>query len=199
MKKISTTIILLIAVMMTNVQTANAQWTIANLSAPRTSLCYRCWHQSFFAGGVNVSPFNPYSVVDIYDNGTGLWTTANLSVARKNLSATAVGSKAFFAGGIGTNSSSVVDIYNNSTGLWTTANLSAARSHLSATAVGTKAFFAGGVFSNNTTSSIVDIWNNSNGVWTTAKLSVARRNLSAATLDTKVFLQEAESSSFFLQ
>ncbi|MBL0340047.1 MAG: hypothetical protein IPP71_03505 [Bacteroidetes bacterium] len=92
----------------------------------------------FFAGGQSLNGFN-YSVVDIYDNSTGLWTTANLSVARSGLSATTVGTKAFFAGG-----GAVVDIYDNSTGLWTTANLSVARADLSATAVGTKVFFAGG-------------------------------------------------------
>ncbi|MBL0340048.1 MAG: hypothetical protein IPP71_03510 [Bacteroidetes bacterium] len=55
-----------------------------------------------------------FSVVDIYDNSTGLWTTDNLSVAR-GVSATAVGTKAFFAGGVGSgfNPSSVVDIYDN--------------------------------------------------------------------------------------
>ncbi|MEO8149645.1 MAG: T9SS type A sorting domain-containing protein, partial [Bacteroidia bacterium] len=62
------------------------------------------------------------SVVDIYDNSTGLWTTANLSQARGNLSATAVGTKVFFAGGsLGFPTViyySVVDIYDNtSTGI----------------------------------------------------------------------------------
>ncbi|MBL0343328.1 MAG: T9SS type A sorting domain-containing protein [Bacteroidetes bacterium] len=99
---------------------------------------------SFFAGGYTGT--NPTSRVDIYDNSTGLWTTANLSVARRNLSATTVGTKVFFAGGvdINNNPSSVVNIYDNSTGLWTTANLAVARWDLSATAVGSKAFFAGG-------------------------------------------------------
>jgi hypothetical protein len=43
---------------------------------------------------------NDYSnVVDLYDIGTGRWSTAQLSQARWFLSATSVGTLAFFAGG----------------------------------------------------------------------------------------------------
>ena len=38
-------------------------------------------------------------VVDIYNSATGAWTTAQLSVARSQLAATSVGTKAIFAGG----------------------------------------------------------------------------------------------------
>ena len=41
------------------------------------------------------------SVVDLYDRGTGLWSTAQLSQARVDLSATSVGTVAMFAGGWG--------------------------------------------------------------------------------------------------
>ncbi len=40
-------------------------------------------------------------VVDLYDSGTGRWSTAQLSQARHSLSATSVGTVAFFAGGEG--------------------------------------------------------------------------------------------------
>ena len=40
-------------------------------------------------------------VVDLYDSGTGRWSTAQLSVARESLSATSVGTVAIFAGGVG--------------------------------------------------------------------------------------------------
>ena len=46
------------------------------------------------AGGSVVS-----NVVDLYDSGTGLWSTAQLSQARFFLSATSVGTVAIFAGG----------------------------------------------------------------------------------------------------
>jgi hypothetical protein len=39
------------------------------------------------------------NVVDLYDNRTGRWSTAQLSLARKYLSATSVGTVAMFAGG----------------------------------------------------------------------------------------------------
>jgi hypothetical protein len=43
---------------------------------------------------------NGYSnVVDLYDSGTGRWSTAQLSQARWDLSATSVGKVAIFAGG----------------------------------------------------------------------------------------------------
>jgi hypothetical protein len=47
------------------------------------------------SGGVSI-----YSnVVDLYDSGTGRWSTAQLSQARFFLSATSVGTVAIFAGG----------------------------------------------------------------------------------------------------
>ena len=39
------------------------------------------------------------NVVDLYDSGTGRWSTAQLSQARWYLSATSVGAVALFAGG----------------------------------------------------------------------------------------------------
>jgi hypothetical protein len=39
------------------------------------------------------------NVVDLYDSGTGRWSTAQLSQARSDLSATSVGTVAIFAGG----------------------------------------------------------------------------------------------------
>ena len=42
---------------------------------------------------------NSSNVVDLYDSGTGRWSTAQLSQARGFLSATSVGTVAIFAGG----------------------------------------------------------------------------------------------------
>ena len=41
------------------------------------------------------------NVVDLYDSGTGRWSTAQLSEALYCLSATSVGTVAIFAGGYG--------------------------------------------------------------------------------------------------
>jgi hypothetical protein len=40
------------------------------------------------------------NVVDLYDSGTGQWSTAQLSQARCVLAATSVGTVAIFAGGV---------------------------------------------------------------------------------------------------
>jgi hypothetical protein len=40
------------------------------------------------------------NVVDLYDSGTGRWSTAQLSQERSYLSATSVGTMAIFAGGV---------------------------------------------------------------------------------------------------
>ena len=52
-----------------------------------------CFLMRATAGGV----FS--NVVDLYDSGTGRWSTAQLSQARCCLSATSVGTVAIFAGG----------------------------------------------------------------------------------------------------
>ncbi|HEY5691897.1 MAG TPA: FG-GAP-like repeat-containing protein [Cyclobacteriaceae bacterium] len=129
------------------------------------------------------------------------WTTATLSQARSNLSATSVGTKVFFAGGLGLSANSysnVVDIYDNSTNLWSTATLSQARADLSAASVGTKIFFAGGscyTCAGDFTSKVVDIYDNSSNTWSTATLSQGRYRLSAASVGTKVFFAGGYSGS----
>jgi hypothetical protein len=47
----------------------------------------------------STSGSNTSNVVDLYDSGTGRWSTAQLSQARIWLSATSVGTVAIFAGG----------------------------------------------------------------------------------------------------
>jgi hypothetical protein len=54
-----------------------------------------CFLMRAAAGGV----FSFYNVVDLYDSGTGRWSTAQLSQARGQLSAASVGTVAIFVGG----------------------------------------------------------------------------------------------------
>ena len=54
-----------------------------------------CFLMRATAGSVNIS-----NVVDLYDIGTGRWSTAQLSQARTAFSATSVGTVAMFAGGL---------------------------------------------------------------------------------------------------
>jgi hypothetical protein len=52
-----------------------------------------------------------FNVVDLYDSGTGRWSTAQLSQARCYLSATSVGTVAIFAGGQGSELIMIVFVY----------------------------------------------------------------------------------------
>ncbi len=56
-----------------------------------------CGSDCFLMRATAVSGFS--NVVDLYDSGTGRWSTAQLSQARGYLSATSVGTVAIFAGG----------------------------------------------------------------------------------------------------
>ena len=51
------------------------------------------------------------NVVDLYDSGTGRWSTAQLSQARSALSATSVGTVAIFAGGQGSKLLRIVFVF----------------------------------------------------------------------------------------
>ncbi len=92
------------------------------------------------------------AVVDIFDASAGTWHTAQLSVARSDLSATSLPSQglALFAGGtldeLDTKISAVVDIFDANARTWHTAQLSVARFTLSATSLPSQglALFAGG-------------------------------------------------------
>ena len=112
---------------------------------------------------------------------TAQWSTKKLSSPRTSLSATSVGNKAFFAGGLPL--SNVVDVFND--GTMTTATLSVARSAIGAGSLGTKAFFAGGLTASGV-SSVVDIFDTNNSQWTIAALSLARSNVVTATVGSKV-------------
>ena len=84
-------------------------------------------------------------VVDLFDSSTGMWSTAQLSVARSYLAATSVGNIAIFAGGFPAGGpSDAVDLFDITTGLWSTAQLSVARGVLASTSLGKVAIFAGG-------------------------------------------------------
>ena len=56
----------------------------------------------FFAGGYSNTANHPSvsNVVDIYNTSTGIWSTATLSQARGDFSATSAGNEVFFAGGV---------------------------------------------------------------------------------------------------
>jgi hypothetical protein len=130
--------------------------------------------------------------------------TDTLSQARLGLSATAVGNKAFFAGGQvseGNNFSDVVDIYDADTGLWSTETLSGARFRMAATTVGNKAFFAGGYGTSVDDQFInfrdtVDIYDADTGLWSRGTLSQGRDSLAATTVGSKVIFAGGHYCTF---
>ncbi len=111
------------------------QWATTELSGPRAAMGSAVVETpngpiALFGGGSSAIS-GPYAtdLVDIYHANTGTWSTANLSQARTHLSATTVGHKVIFAGGITNDNvlSDRVDIYDALTGEWTTASLSVPR------------------------------------------------------------------------
>ncbi len=129
--------------------------------------------KAIFAGGSVESGF--VSSVDIYDNATGHWSAATLSLARSKIAAASVGTKAIFAGGrgLGLDEASAVDIYDDATGVWSTAILSQARDVPVATTAGSKVLIANAW----PVSKSVDIYDDSTGQWSTA---IFRRNFSCS-------------------
>ncbi len=175
-------------------------WTTATLSAPRFALAAAsAGTKIVFAGGstyyTGVGNFaeQPSAAVDIYDEGSGMWSTASLSKARNFLTAVASGTKIFFAGGYdGTNYSNVVDIYDVNAGTWSTATLSTARGFLAAAASSGIVVFAGGVTGGTgggayVPSDVVDIYNTATAQWSTSTLSQARASLAATTAGNLLF------------
>jgi hypothetical protein len=107
-----------------------------------------------YTSGMKNSTSRGYSdVVDLFNAGTGKWSTAKLSQPRQYIVAASAGEVAVFGGGFcspctgqpGTDRSVVVDIFDSRTLKWKAAKLSQRRSNLAATSVaGRYAIFGGG-------------------------------------------------------
>jgi hypothetical protein len=119
----------------------------------------------------------------------GQWIYSNLSEPKMQMGSTALGNKAYFAGGNdGTDALDVVEIYDIDTEEWDSIiHLSQARFFPSCVAAGSKVFFAGGIdlysiacYDN------VDIWNTVTKEWTPELLSVARFGSGAVSKGNKV-------------
>ena len=121
------------------------------------------------------------SAVYAYDTSLTKSIPTSLSVARRYLSATAVGNYALFGGGVsGTDNNidkSTVDAYDTSLTNSIPTALSTARGSLAATTVGNYALFGGG-----SSSSTVDAYNTSLTRTTQTALSTDRGNLAATTV-----------------
>jgi len=173
-------------------------WSTATLSSPRLNLVgVTIGDLAIFAGGHDFN--TALADVDIYDDSTGLWSTATLSLARGfgPQSAVAVGTRAYFAGGLlppgsATPVSNVVDLYDASVGppsdptAWSAMTLSVARGLVCATAIGNTVLFAGGAQGMGVPSATVDTLNVATGQWgTTNSLSQARFGSAVASTGSK--------------
>ena len=147
--------------------------------------CAISGNKLFTAGGARNYDAAMSDMVEVFDlSGNSLLSEEQLSVARMELSAAAVGDKVLFAGGLFmtytgsafvlTGSSDVVDIYDVPTGTWSVEHLSQARGGMSCAVLGGKAYFAGGYRGNNIASDRVDIYDAATGTWSTDTLSQAR-------------------------
>jgi hypothetical protein len=164
------------------------QWSTAKLSKPRAAMGSAVVETpngpiALFAGGLNELTKSVTDQVDIYHYNTDTWSTTTLSEARGHLSATTVGYKVVFAGGITNDNllSDRVDIYDAFTGEWTTANLSAPRctdmtDGLTKTVCG-KVWIVGGCRIDLNTgeisdaSNVIDIYDPTTDIWSVEYLS----------------------------
>ncbi len=167
---------------------SSGQWATTELSAPRAAMGSAVVETSdgpiaLFGGGAIGISGPATDMVEIYHANTGTWSTAQLSQARAHLSATAVGHKVIFAGGITNDNilSDRVDIYDALTGEWTTASLSVPRctdavDGLTETVCG-KVYIVGGgridLFSGIITdaSNVIDIYDPATDTWSVEYLS----------------------------
>lgn len=165
------------------------QWTTTELSGPRAAMGSAVVETpngpiALFGGGTSaISGPHTTDLVEIYHANSGTWTAANLSQARAHLSATSVGHKVIFAGGITNDNvlSDRVDIYDALTGQWTTASLSVPRctditDGLTKTVCGKVYIVGGGRIDLNTglfseASNVIDIYDPTTDSWSVEYLN----------------------------
>ena len=126
-------------------------WSLSDLPSP-ASVVYSyavVENKVFFATGT------PYGgKVDVYDTSTGLWSEIDLPEQVQFVTATTVGNKVYFAGGLvnppANNLLSVVNIYDDATGTWsTTSSLSQPIEAMASIYVNGKIYWAGGGIGND--------------------------------------------------
>lgn len=109
-----------------------------------------------FGGGLtgpsDQAPTDVSNKVDIYDLSSQAWTTSKLSQSRAELSAVALGSKVYFAGGNrehstytwSCNPTNVADVYDMDSKSWSIFNMRSALANRAAISLNGKIYWAGG-------------------------------------------------------
>ncbi len=126
-------------------------WSLSDLPSPASVVFSYAvaGNKVFFATG---TPWG--GKVDVYDTSISLWSEIDLPEQVQFVTATTVGNKVYFAGGLANppanNLSNVVEIYDNTTGTWsTTSSLSQPTEAMASIYVNEKIYWAGGVISND--------------------------------------------------
>lgn len=126
--------------------------------------------------------FSVFLLFVMIQNAQSQWTYSNLSEPKYNMGSTALGNKAYFAGGSDLiKYMDKVEVYDVSTGTWEVAGkLSKPRQIIGGVvSCGSKIFFAGGGFDEGVSYDIVDIYDTLTKEWSVAHLSVDRFSLGA--------------------
>ncbi|HRI20486.1 MAG TPA: T9SS type A sorting domain-containing protein, partial [Panacibacter sp.] len=164
-------------------------WSKALLSKKREGMGVAVMgNKILFAGGFSYTAgTSVYNNVDIYDAANNTWSLTYMSVARSaGITASVVGSKAYFASGTG-NASNIVDVYDAVANTWSTLTMPAALNGVAATVVADKIYYAGGYDATNTISNLVQIYNTTTNSWSIDYLSQPRFGIAAVTSGAKAF------------
>jgi len=168
-------------------------WSTSELSESRLAIAAETnGNKLFFAGGYTDEYYWDFvgtsKRVDIYNNATTMWSTAELSEGRGEIATITLNNKVFFAGGFNDNgASNKVDIYDNNLQSWLTATLSQARFRIQIATLGDKILFANGV---DQTGEItrMDIYDGSSNTWATADLNLPLSGLTVIRAGNDVYM-----------
>jgi hypothetical protein len=148
-----------------------------------------------FAGGSNA--LSSFEVID-----TSNWTkvSKSLSVGRHNMAAVAVGSKAYFIGGMPCwlapvcPPSNTIDIYDANTDTLSTITMPHSRTHHKAVVNGTKIYIGAGADGTHHLD-VVDILETSDNTWTSTTTTARGQSATAGSVGQYVFFAGGSSST----
>lgn len=162
------------------------QWGASlTLPHPRTEMkAVYGGNKVFFAGGLtaenDLSTASP--VIDIYDLGTGQWSSYSAAASLYETAAVVLGDKVLFAGGKTTNWGEVntMEVYDISTGTWSQVTMPNSRRDMEVAVIGEKAWFGGG-FQNGSAATDILVYDGPTGTWSTIPFpGLARRDMGVA-------------------
>nr|MBK9650190.1 T9SS type A sorting domain-containing protein [Bacteroidota bacterium] len=162
--------------------------TTHNLSRPRTNMAVAVvGTKIIFAGGetgnIPNGVYTSSNKVDIYDDATGIWSTALISVKREQIAVAVAGNKVLFAGGITPSGlySNRIDIYDAAANTWSTKNMSQTKYGIATATAGDKIYLAGGTINNSgALSNRVEIYNATTNTLSYVTLSSPRMSMAVA-------------------